>query len=77
MSKRLLSGRDRLASIATPQSGHRFGLSGTLLGDGMTGPAALDIDRGWSGSAVLLMDRFTGIAGEPQLHREFLAVGKA
>jgi len=35
MSKRLLSGRDRLASIEIPQSGHRFGLSGFLVEDCM------------------------------------------
>jgi hypothetical protein len=75
MSKRLLSGRDRLASIAIPQSGHRFGLSGILVEDGMMDTAALD--RGRSGSAVLFRGRMTGMAGEPQLHREFLAVGKA
>jgi hypothetical protein len=46
MSRRSLSGRDRLANIAIPQSGHRLGVSGALGLDGMAGlVGALDVDR--------------------------------
>ena len=44
-SKRSLSGCDRLASIASPHSGHCFGVSGALVLNGMTGFDALDVDR--------------------------------
>lgn len=69
MSKRWLSGRDRLASIASPQSGQRFGVSGALMLDGMTGPAALDVNRRWSALVVLPIGRMTGVAAAPRLHQ--------
>jgi hypothetical protein len=45
MSRRSLSGRDRLANIAIAQSGHRLGVSGALGLDGMADFGALDVDR--------------------------------
>jgi len=70
----LLSGRDRLASIASPQSGQRFGVSGALMLDGMTDTAALDADRRWSGLVVLPMGRNdTGVRARRGSTNEFLS----